>query len=137
MRNKNSIVFLINIFFLCACSAPVENPSESYEIVRQRKDGTASVNMTVFVKTPSAETVKKINDYLVNLSRNNYHYVNIDYFDDKLVAEIYFEKQSDPNISEEEKDRLFKHYIASMVLNKTTNFKQFFDIQKKEIIANY
>ena len=59
-------------------------------------------------------SIKKLNDYLRNkYNPDNKTWIEINYFADSLVARDYFKKQLDDKISEKEKDRLFKYFIAN------------------------
>jgi hypothetical protein len=49
-------------------------------------------------------------------------YIQINYFNDSGVAKRYFEKQFDNNISDREKDKLFRFYIANYKFNPATQY---------------
>ena len=59
-------------------------------------------------------------NYFKNLGDKS---IMINYFSNRSVAKEYFTKQFDNNVSEKEKDRLFKYYVAKYNLNEGSGYE--------------
>jgi hypothetical protein len=100
----------------------VVKPSIAYEVIN-RRDNSSNLNYDIYLKDTSK--IKTLNAYLVyqyNPSRKIF--LSINYFNNRNVAKTYFKKQFSESVSENEKDRLFKNYIAVYKFNPSTNFDQ-------------
>lgn len=100
----------------------VDKPSVAFEVINH-SDNTSSLSYDIFIKDTTK--IKILNDYLINqYNPNKKTFININYFTNKKVAKTYFKKQLSESVSEDEKDRLFKYYIASYKFNPSTGFDQ-------------
>lgn len=109
----------------------------SYEVLGESKSGTLN-RVKVYTTETTDDRLIKLNDKLLAQYKPGLTHLYIDYFNDKTAATDYFNKQSNPNISEAEKDQLYTHYIANMVYNTTSGLKQLVrqgDTQK--VLKNY
>lgn len=101
---------------------PMAKPPVAYEVINQ-PDNSANSIYDIYLKDISK--IKILNDYLVNqYNSDKKMYLNINYFNNRKVAKTYFEKQLSESVSESEKDRLFKNYIAVYKYNPSTGFDQ-------------
>jgi hypothetical protein len=109
-ENKDSIVKV----------KPIEKPNVTYQVVNQSNNSSV-LNYDIFIKDTTK--ISTLNEYLVNLyDQDKQVFLSINYFNNLKVAETYFKKQFSETVSEAEKDRLFKFYIAAYKLNPSTGF---------------
>ncbi|MEO6850371.1 MAG: hypothetical protein ABI203_10980, partial [Mucilaginibacter sp.] len=86
-------------------------------------DNSANSVYDIYLKDISK--IKILNDYLANqYNTDKKAYLSINYFNNRKIAKTYFEKQLSESVSESEKDRLFKNYIAVYKFNPSTGFDQ-------------
>lgn len=94
----------------------------NYEVIQKMPGGTTLV-MRVYTTEKESEKLIKLTDKLFNENKKGLTHLTIEYFDDKELATSYFNKLSDDSISDAEKDKMFTHYIASLVYNTTSGYK--------------
>lgn len=121
------VVLLIIIGIFSSTSSPTTQkttkPAESQpekvvsDYVVVKKDQTTSVSLIMIIYTTEKDDNKLIalNDKLFNENKGSNTLVMIRYFDDKSVAETYFDKIN--IVSEKETDQMFTHYIADFKYN--------------------
>lgn len=121
------VVLLIIIGIFANYSSPViektTKPAESQpaklesDYVVVKKEQTTSVSLIMIIYTTEKDDNKLIalNDKLFNENKGSNTLVMIRYFDDKNVAETYFDKIN--TVSEKESDQMFTHYIADFKYN--------------------
>jgi hypothetical protein len=99
-----------------AIKEEVVKPSIAYEVIN-------SSNSIFDIYLTDTSKIKILNDYLVTqYNPDKKGFISINYFNDRKVAKIYFKKQFSESVSESEKDRLFKNYIAAYKFNPSTGF---------------
>ena len=99
---------------------PIEKPDVTYQVVNQ-SDNPSNLNYDIYIKDTTK--ISTLNEYLVNLyDREKQAFISINYFNNLKVAKTYFKKQFSESVSESEKDRLFKSYIATYKFNPSTGF---------------
>ncbi len=107
-------------------NVPVVSSTETkadYEVVNESAKG-GLLTMDIYTPAVSDSNIITLNDMLLEKYKPGKEIVFIRYFDDKTIAKDYFKKQLDESISEEEKNRLYTHFIADMKYNTTTGYKQ-------------
>ena len=95
-----------------------EKDLPKYEVIHQNnsEDG---YNYDIFL-TDTAR-IEILNDYLsYKYNSDGKHWIKINYFNNKEVSKIYFDRILKPNISDKESDYLFKFYIAGYIDNPAT-----------------
>lgn len=81
-----------------------------YEIEKADND-ESNIRLFLYVSDPSK--ISDINQFLISTDNSDKtKYMDVYYFDKKGIGPTYLEKQMDENISEKEKNRLYKHLIA-------------------------
>ena len=98
------------------------NPNVAFEVINQ-SDNSSNLKYDIYIKDTSK--IKILNDYLINrYNPDKKLFLNINYFDNRKVAKTYFEKQFSESVSEGQKDKLFRNYIASYKYNPATGYDQ-------------
>lgn len=86
-------------------------PSVTYSVINARNDGP-NLNYDIYLRDTAA--IGTLNTYLKNkYNGDRQSFIEINYFNDSLVARTYFEKQFDNAVSDKVKDKLFKSFIAN------------------------
>jgi hypothetical protein len=130
MKKRNLIVFL---FLIASCDSPshpitTDNkiadssdiPNVTYSVVNFRTDNGGQF-YDIYVKDTTQ--IRTLNSYLKKKYKNaSDGWIQVNYFDDSVVAKSYFDKQLDNNVSDKEKDRLFRSYIGNYKYNPTTKY---------------
>ncbi len=98
-------------------------PASTYEVVSNTGSGTLRKLIIYTTETSDAKIIA-LNDLLVGQYTAGTTNLYIDYFDNKSIAQSYFEKILDPKLSESAKNELYSHYLASMKFNTTTGYKE-------------
>ncbi len=115
-----------------------------YELVKTYYAGGSKAPRFIYY-TPEFldDRLIELNDLIIadlkqqGLIDENTKSYNIDYFNDKKVATIYFEKINDSKTSASEKLKLVGSYIAFMSFSKSPNVNQLFKISETQIIKKY
>ena len=104
------------------------SPVKTNQILAQHKvipediHGTTRIIRVIVQPNIKKDEVITINDNLINGYSNALTHLNIEYFDDEVIAVDYFQKLS--QVSEAEGEKLFKHYIGAYTMNKTTGYNK-------------
>ncbi|HET6255316.1 MAG TPA: hypothetical protein VFE32_14640 [Puia sp.] len=124
MKRQYLIVILI---FISACNRPSPSkleeskaPNVFYLIINERNDNNGQI-YDIYLK--DIAQIQTLNSYLkekYNKDKNSW--IQINYFNDSVIAKTYFAKQFDNSISEKAKDKLFKSYIANYKFNPTNGY---------------
>jgi hypothetical protein len=95
-------------------------PQVAYTVINNsNKNGSQFID--IFLRDTAA--IKSLNDYLKDkYNKDHGSWIEINYFNDSLVAKTYFDKQLDQTISDRAKDKLFKHFIANYKYNPSTGY---------------
>jgi hypothetical protein len=111
-----------------SCSGPAANinqnnltkPDVVYKMINTRsEEGTHFYD--IYLKDTSA--IPPLNDYLkIKYNSDGKSWIEINYFDDSAIAKDYFQKQLDNNLSDREKDKLFRHFVANYKFNPITGY---------------
>src|ERR1700761_2603740 len=92
----------------------------TYSVINMRTDN-GSRSYDIYLKDTGQ--IKTLNYFLTKKYKNGSDsYIQINYFNDSGVAKRYFEKQFDNNVSDREKDKLFRFYIANYKYNPATQY---------------
>lgn len=100
----------------------IKAPDVAFHVVNARADNDGQFYDIYLTDTAS---IKCLNDYLkerYNKDRNSW--IEINYFNDSIVAKTYFKKQFDNAISDKVKDKLFKSFIANYKYNPNTKYEK-------------
>jgi hypothetical protein len=89
-----------------------------HKVITKVAQGTARTMHVIVQSSISEEEIIAINDELINIYQKGLTHLYIEYFDDETIASNYFEKIW--QVSEAEGDELFKHYIGTYKMNKTS-----------------
>jgi len=130
MKRRSLIVLLL---YFSSCDQPANHtaaenkiadsgniPNIPYSIINARTDDGGRF-YDIYVKDTTK--IKTLNAFLrEKYKMESAGWIQINYFSDSLVAKSYFAKQFDNNISEKEKDRLFRFYLANYKNNPTTKY---------------
>lgn len=100
-----------------------ENNIEIFEVLKDRTEWTAKT-ITILLNTEvSKEEIIEINNKIIaKHSNNRLTHLYIHYFNNKTIANTYFDIIN--NLSEEDADELFTHYIATYQMNNTSNINR-------------
>lgn len=90
-----------------------------FKMIGSRFDG-GNRNYDVYIS--DINRIAEANEYLQRLDFDNLDFIEINYFDNARVAKVYFAKQESDMVSENEKDRLFTHFIACFKHNHNTGY---------------
>lgn len=111
-----------------ANNSPVDSSSSSssekpleYEVVKSLARGT-TLTLRVYTTEKEDQRIIQVTDKLLSENAGLTH-MFVEYFDDKEIASKYFETILSEAVTEEEKDQMFKHYIATFKYNTTTDHK--------------
>jgi hypothetical protein len=97
-----------------------EQPQAAAEhtVITKTAQGTARTMHVIVQTSISKDEIIAINDDLIDTYSKGLTHLYIEYFDDETIANDYFQKIS--QVSEAEGDELFKHYIGTYKMNKTS-----------------
>ncbi len=93
-----------------------------HEVIPGDIQGTTRIIHVIVQTNITKDEVIAINDALINDYASGLTHLSIEYFDDKVVAVDYFQKISE--VSEAESDELFKHYISTYKMNKSSGLSE-------------
>ena|SRR5579871_6545481 len=130
MQRRYLIVLLLTI---SSCDQPTHTtkgdgkrpdtksvPNIAYSLINARTDNGAQL-YDIYIK--DIRQIKTLNLLLrEKYNRDGIAWIQINYFNDSAVAKTYFEKQFDSNVSDKEKDKLFRYYIANYKFNPATKY---------------
>jgi hypothetical protein len=130
MKKRFLIVLL---FYISSCDqhsprAAVENsiadssniPNIAYSIINARTDDGGQF-FDIYIKDTTR--IETLNSFLKAKFKNiQAGWIQINYFTDSVVAKTYFSKQFASNISDKQKDNLFRYYIANYKYTPTTGY---------------
>ena len=93
-----------------------------YKLLNTRTKG-ANKNYDVYVA--DVNKISDVNKYLsAKLDNDHLEFFEVNYFDDPDVAKTYFAKQTNDKVSDHEKEKLYKNYIACFKHNHLSGFQQ-------------
>src|SRR5579859_5190781 len=118
---------LISSIFILACgqsssttSNETDVPDISYSIINARNDNGGQV-YDIYLKDTAQ--IKTLNSYLKEkYNQGKRDWIQINYFNDSEVAKSYFDNQYSTTISDKEKDKLFRFFIANYKYNPATKY---------------
>jgi hypothetical protein len=118
---------LIAFTFTLGCGQPSSSalngetpPKIAYSIINA-KDENGNQFYDVFVKDTSQ--IGTLNLYLKNkYNPTRMEFLQINYFSDSMIARTYFAKQFDKSVSEKEKDKIFRFYVANYKYNPASKY---------------
>lgn len=124
MKNVHLLLFLI---LASGCGQQASSPTletkapqVAYTVVN---DSTANRSHTIDIFLKDTAAIKSLNAYLKDkYNKDKSTWIQISYFNDSLIAKTYFAKQLDQTVSEREKNKLFKHFIANYTYNPSTGY---------------
>lgn len=94
---------------------------EKYFTIEKENNDGANIQLSIYVSDTSK--IKEINRQIINkYNSGKSKGMLVAYFNKKGIGKTYFEKQTNDNISEKEKDKLFENFIAEYNLNPQTNY---------------
>ncbi|MFA5024473.1 MAG: hypothetical protein WC523_05990 [Patescibacteria group bacterium] len=93
-----------------------------HKVIPQDIHGTFRIVDVIVQSNITKDEIIAINDDLIKTYSTGLDILNIEYFDDEKIASDYFQKIS--KVSETESDRLFKHYLGTYTMNKTTGYNE-------------
>ena len=123
-------LFLLPMLCYMACDqnadtkAPetMKAPDVAFQVINARADNDGQFYDIYLTDTAS---IKPLNDYLKDkYNKDRSSWIEINYFNDSIVAKTYFNKQLDNTISDKAKDRLFKSFIANYKYNPSTKYEK-------------
>jgi hypothetical protein len=130
MKKRFPVVLLL---FIVACDRPIDRkiankknadtsntPNIAYSLINARTDNGGQF-YDIYLKDTAK--IKTLNSYLKEKYGSvSGGWIQINYFSDSIVAKSYFDKQFDNNVSDKEKDKLSRVYIANYKYNPTTKY---------------
>lgn len=93
-----------------------------HKVLPEDIHGTTRIIHVIVQPNITKDELIAINDSLIEDYSKGLTHLNIEYFDDEVIASDYFQKIS--KVSETESDRLFKHYLGTYTMNKTTGYNE-------------
>jgi len=93
-----------------------------HKVLPEDIHGTTRIIHVIVSPSIKKDELIAINDNLIKDYSKGLTHLNIEYFDDEVIASDYFQKIS--KVSEAESDRLFKHYLGTYTMNKTTGYNE-------------
>ena len=94
-----------------------------YTIEKLDVKKTNKKNITIYIKDTSK--VEEVNLYLIQkYNPNKDNSMMVFYFTQKGIGKTYLEKQFDENVSEEDKDRLFKFLFSNYTYNSSNGYEK-------------
>lgn len=93
-----------------------------HKVIPEDIHGTTRIIHVIVESSIKKDEIIAINDNLINDYSSGLTHLSIEYFDDEVIAADYFQKVS--QVSETEAEKLFKHYIGSYTMNKTTGYNE-------------
>lgn len=126
MKKICSVIVVSCLFGCDQQSVPARQENDkvptnlSYSVINARNEnGTQFYD--IFLKDTAA--ISSLNGYLkVKYNKDHRTWIEINYFNDSVIAKVYFQKQFDNTVPGREKDRLFKHFIANYKFNPNTGY---------------
>jgi hypothetical protein len=95
-------------------------PTVTYSVINMRNDNGGQF-YDIYLKDTAR--IKILNYFLSKKYKKvSDNYIQINYFNDSGVAKHYFDRQFDNNVSDGEKDKLFRFYIANYKYNPATQY---------------
>ncbi len=127
------IVFLILFSLVTDTSKKQEQISQTspiatnsalaqHKVIPEDIHGTTRIIYVIVQTNIKKDEIIAINDNLITSYSSGLTHLNIEYFDDEAIATDYFQKIS--KVSEAEGEKLFKHYIGTYTMNKTTGYNK-------------
>ena len=123
---------IVLLLFAVACDQPSDRkkantnidtsntPNIAYSLINARTDNGGQF-YDIYLKDTAQ--IKALNSYLKEkYGSGSGGWIQINYFSDSGVAKTYFDKQLDNNVSDKEKDKLFRSYIANYKSNPNTHY---------------
>jgi len=99
-------------------TAKIQNVT--YSVINMRTDNGGQF-YDIYLKDTTQ--IKTLNSYLSKKYKNvSESWIQINYFNDSEVAVNYFDKQLDNEVSEREKDKIFRFFIANYKYNPATRY---------------
>jgi len=123
-----AFAYPVLLLLFISCNQPItsnegeniKEPAVTYIIINARNENQF---YDIYIQDTSA--IKALNDYLKNKYNGAHNtYLQLNYFNDSIVAKSYFKNQFDENLSEKIKDKLFKSFIANYKYNPSTRYDQ-------------
>ena len=93
-----------------------------HKVIPEDIHGTTRIIHVIVQSNIKRDEIIAINDNLISDYSSGLTHLNIEYFDDEVIAADYFQKLS--QVSEAEGEKLFKHYIGTYTMNKTTGYNK-------------
>ncbi|MFH1444168.1 MAG: hypothetical protein ABIG34_02145 [Candidatus Peregrinibacteria bacterium] len=93
-----------------------------HKVLPEGIHGTTRIIHVIVQPTITETEIVAINDSLISKYARGLTHLNIEYFDDEAIAADYFQRLS--QVSETEGDKMFKHYIGTYTMNKTTGYNK-------------
>ncbi len=93
-----------------------------HKVIPEDIHGTTRIIHVIVQTNIKKDEIITINDSLINSYSGGLTHLTIEYFDDEVIAADYFQKLS--KVSEAEGEKLFKHYIGTYTMNKTTGYNK-------------
>ncbi len=86
----------------------------AYEILTKKNSGTSNLQVIVYTLDTNQEKITNLNKKLIaKFKKDPVKKLQIDYFNDKKVAEVYFSRIMDAKTTTIQRQKLFSHYIAT------------------------
>jgi len=93
-----------------------------HKVLPEDIHGTTRIIHVIVSPNVKKDELIAINDSLIKEYSKGLTHLNIEYFDDEVIASDYFQKIS--KVSEAESDKLFKHYLGTYTMNQTTGYNE-------------
>ena len=96
---------------------------DKYYIIEKKDNDQTNIRLYIYVSDVSK--IKDINQLLVEKYNNDKtKYMSSYYFNKKGIGKTYMDKQVNENISDKEKDRIFKYLIAVYNFNPSNSYEK-------------
>ncbi len=128
------VVIFIFLFKSCMSSDNTTTPTATtvttfsttlgkYFVIEKKDNDESDIRLSLYVSDVSK--IDSINDFLISkYNADKSKYMEVSYFDEKGLSNTYFQKEADDNISEKQKNKLFKHFIAEYRLNPSQGYEK-------------